>query len=111
MVTWRVPSARITMPISEVDTPWTKIREPGWTTTGGQVIAQAPLQLDCDGCAVSLSKRYSVNPAPSCTIGFRPLAEPAVNCTHFIAAGSVRGPLKKSPVFCGALFCFAVPFL
>src|SRR5689334_24906726 len=42
-------------------------------------------------------------------MGLSPPAEPAVSCTHFLAAGSVEGPLKKSPVLGLALLRLAVP--
>src|SRR4030081_2236628 len=111
MVTCTVPSSRLTVPTCELATPWRKIREPGETSTGGHVTAQAPLQLDFDGRAVSLSNRYSVNPAPLTTTGLRSPAEAAVSCAHFIAAGSLLGPWKKSPVLGGALLASAVPFV
>src|SRR4030088_1145431 len=111
MVTCSVPSSRSTMPTCEPETPWRTIREPGETSTGGHVTAQAPLQLDFEGRAVSLSNRYSVNPAPLTTTGLRSPADAAVSATHFIAAGALLGPWKKSPVLAGALLAFAVPLV
>src|SRR5690242_583553 len=90
--------------------PSRKTFEPGVTSTGGHVLAQSPVQVDRDGAAVSLSKRYRVKPAPLRTMGFSPLAEPPDSWTHFIEAG-LSGTVTKSPVFGAALFCWAVPVL
>src|SRR5215468_3308531 len=86
MVTCSVPSSRRTVPAFDSDTPSRKIRELGRTSTGGHFTAQAPLQSDFDGCAVSLSKRYSVKPAPSWTTGLSAPEAPTLSCTQLPAA-------------------------
>src|SRR4051794_29067873 len=86
MVTWRVPSSRLTTPTAERSTPSRKIFPPWSTSTGGQVFAQSPEQFDFDGDGVSLSNRYRVKPAPLSTTGLSAPALPADSCTHFIAA-------------------------
>src|SRR4051812_30375010 len=105
MVTCSEPSSRLTTPTSAFLTPATKIRPPGATVTGGHVTAQSPLQLDFDGFAVSLSKRYKVRSAPLTTTGFNAPALLALSCTHFWAMslaavfGVPSEPLAQSPVF------------
>src|SRR5947208_15722344 len=96
-------------------TPVKKILLPSATVTGGQVTAQSPAQLDFDGFGTSLSKRYSVSPAPLTTTGFSAPARPALSATHFRATafGTVLGvpsaPVAVSPESAGALFAFGVP--
>ncbi len=115
MVTWRLPSSRLTVPTLDFGTPAKKILPPGATVNGGQVFAQSPLQFDTEGLAVSLSNRYNVSPAPLTTTGSRAPAWEAFNCTHFRATfwsavlAVPSDPVAQSPVFAVALCALAVP--
>ncbi len=82
-----LPSARVTVPTSLASMPLSC--GVSVATAGGQVVAQAPLQLDIGGLAVSLSKRYRVKPAPSVTIVPR-VAEVAV-CSALLPPSAGAG--------------------
>src|SRR5262249_53613953 len=65
MVSWRVPSARVTVPTWSAEMPFS-VGRPS-VNAGGQICAHLPSQLDFGGFGVSLSNRYSTKPAPSVT--------------------------------------------
>src|SRR3954451_3439509 len=107
MVTWQVWSARSTYPMILGATPFGKILPGDLMSSGGQAVAQSPLQVDFGGSAESLSNRYSVRPAPSLT--YSPMSSDlvTVNSTVWWPArdfGGFRsvadGPLKIFSHFC-----------
>src|SRR5437867_108308 len=67
-VTCMLPSARATVPIRALSMPSTVTPAGSVVSSGGQLVAQSPMQLDFDGLPVSLSNRYTERPSPSTTI-------------------------------------------